>query len=449
MEKIYDLRETHYFQNDTIEKFEYIEIECENKSDIHKEEATYNFNIRGEDDNIFYSDGYLHQQLKITDSKGESIANKKVSLVNGGGLIKSKKLKIGSTVIESNTGYCEILDQVIRQINFTPEYTKSEGKNMLFIPDTYDTVDINKFRYEGVLIETTKITDFFNNLKINEKYNKGFDKRYYFTKNSQTVHIWIPLKYIFDFFNEYRKVLSGFHVRMEFERNHSKNMLITNEVNPDFRVEVENISLLLPYVQFRNDARIRFEELKTLKSYIDIYWDHFRINVTNTQLKVSNGSWPIPTEWDEVSAVYIVPQYLERADDYKKNNLIFDNLNIIEYWITVNGQDYPEKHYKVDFPKKAYNHSYTAVLKAGNNGFTSETGSNISYEAFGELYPILCIDLSAHKNLAFLNKRILYFNWKLQSNTQKDYRFYVILKERNKCYLNMYKNEFTFAKKDD
>ncbi|GBN04837.1 hypothetical protein AVEN_1921-1 [Araneus ventricosus] len=142
---------------------------------------------------------------------------------------------------------------------------------------------------------------------------------------------------------------------MEFERNHSKNMIITNEVNPDFRVEVEDISLLLPYVQFRNDARIRFEELKALNSYINIYWDHFRIDVTNTQLKVSNGSCPISTQWDEVSAVYIIPQYFDRDDDYEKNNLIFDNLDIIEYWITVNGQDYPEKHYKVDFPKKAYN----------------------------------------------------------------------------------------------
>ncbi|GBN00753.1 hypothetical protein AVEN_208741-1 [Araneus ventricosus] len=215
---------------------------------------------------------------------------------------------------------------------------------------------------------------------------------------------------------------------MEFQRNNSKNMLITDEVNPDFRVEVENISLFLPYVQFRNDARIRFEELKTLNSYIDIYWDHFRIDVTNTQLKVSNGLCPIPTESDEVSAVYIVPQYFDRADDYEKNNLIFDNLNIIEYWITVNGQDYPEKHYKVDFAKKDYNHPYTAVLKAGENGFTSETEGMISYEGFGELYPILCIDLSAHKNLAFLDKRTLYFNWKLRNNTQKDYRFYVILK---------------------
>ncbi|GBN31784.1 hypothetical protein AVEN_61648-1 [Araneus ventricosus] len=143
---------------------------------------------------------------------------------------------------------------------------------------------------------------------------------------------------------------------MEFQRNRSKNMLITDELNPDFRVEVENISLFLPNVQFRNDARIRFEELKTLNSYIDIYWDHFRIDVTNTQLKVSNGSCPIPTESDEVSAVYIIRQYFDRAEDYKKNNLIFDNLDIIEYWITVNGQDYPEKHYKVDFPKKDYNH---------------------------------------------------------------------------------------------
>ncbi|GIY77723.1 uncharacterized protein CDAR_13991 [Caerostris darwini] len=449
MEKIYDLTDTRYFENNDFEKFEYKEIECENLSNVEDENATYKFNIKGENDNIFYSGGYINLQLKITDKNGAPIGNRKATFVNGGGLFKSKKLQIGAITIETNNESCSVLDQVIRHIHFTNDYSKSEAQNMFFYSDTADTMDLNKLKYDGTLTDTTKMTEFHNNLKINENYNKGFYKRYNLTKNSQSVYIMIPLKYMFDFFNEYRKALTGFHTRMEFTRNTNKDMIITDDINADFKAIVEKISLSLPYVQFKNKANLKSVELKVLNSYIDIYWDHYRIEKSGVNLKVKYGSYKLSTEWDEVSAMYIIPQYIDRNDDYTKNNLIFDNLGMIEYWITANGQDYPEYHYKVNFPNKDYNNAYTALLKEGYNANNTETGCMIGYEEFGKIYPFLCINLSAHKNFTSVGPRELIFHWKLEKNTQKDYMFYFILKERNKCYLNMYQNEFTFIEKKD
>ncbi|KAF8766573.1 hypothetical protein HNY73_019622 [Argiope bruennichi] len=88
MEKIYDLTDTHYFQNNDLEQFEYQEKECENPSYAYDENATYKFSIRGENDNIFYSGAYIHLEMKITDKNDLNIGNRKATFENGGGFFK-------------------------------------------------------------------------------------------------------------------------------------------------------------------------------------------------------------------------------------------------------------------------------------------------------------------------------------------------------------------------
>ncbi|GIX80294.1 uncharacterized protein CDAR_394051 [Caerostris darwini] len=100
---------------------------------------------------IPHGGGYINLQLKITDKNGAPTGNRKATFVNGGGLFKSKKLQIGAVTIETHNESCSVLDQVIRHIHFTNDYSKSETQNMFFYSDTADTMDINKLKYDGMI----------------------------------------------------------------------------------------------------------------------------------------------------------------------------------------------------------------------------------------------------------------------------------------------------------
>ncbi|GFX69615.1 uncharacterized protein TNCV_1769841 [Trichonephila clavipes] len=312
MNKIFKLDNTDYNYDDDIESFEYREVRHEN-SDNSMENVTYNFFIQDTNANILYSNGYVQQKLRIVNDNGIAIAEDNVALVNGGGWINANRFTLGTTEIESNINYSALILQVLGLIHFTPDYSSSEATNMFFYMDTSDNADRRPLKCHETLTDATEITDFFKNLVTNEKYNHGFTKRSEFTKNSKTGTIWIPLKYVFDFLREYKKVITGMEVKLEFQRNNSKNMVYTDE-NKDYKVVVEDLSLWLPYVRFKNSAATKFNEL--------------------------SGCYTIKATSDEVLSLYVIPQYTDRYENAKENNMLFDNLAV---------------SYMMDFEKEDYN----------------------------------------------------------------------------------------------
>lgn len=445
MNKIYELDNTDYYYDDDIESFEYREVRHEN-SDNSTENATYNFFIQDTNASILYSNGYLQQKLKIVNTNGTLIADDNVTLVNGAGLINANRFTLGSTEIESNINYSALMRQVLGLIHFTPDYSSSEATNMLFYVDTSDTADRKPLKFDGNLAENTKITEFFQKLGTNDKYNKGFVERCKFTQNSNTVTLWVPLKYIFDFFREYKKVITGLQVKFEFQRNHSENMLFTDEQNKTYKVVVEDLTLWLPYVRFKNSAAAKFNDLRLSDKSVEINWNQHTIVKSNIFDKNANGSYSLRATSDEVLSLYVIPQYTERYENAKHNNMLFDNLDMTECWLMINNVKVPTVSYMMDFEKKDYNRLYTALLESGLNNITSETGCMVDYSSFGKLYPIICFNLAHHQNYTDTSNLMIEFNWRLRNNTTKNYVFYFILQERKKCYLNIKNQEITMVK---
>lgn len=429
--KIYDLADTQYFENREIESFEYTQYEKDGNTTNQSENATYNFTIEGQN-NFLYSDGFLQVESKIVKQNGDSIGEENVTFVNTGGLIDSYKLLINDVVVEQNNADTSLMHHVLFLINFTPDYSTSEPTNMLFFPDTSDKAD--RAVFSGNEVDVTKLSHVVNNLKLNENYNKGFALRCNFTKNSNVVTTWFPLKYLFSFFNYYKKVIPNSTVKIEIQRNSSENMIYTTE-NNNYKVVIENVKLWLPHIKFKNDAKIIFEKFKFNNEEINIKWNQYRIVKSNSLIN-SDGSCHITSTSDDVLGIYVIPQYIEREKNAKQNNMIFDNLDMIECGLMINNIPHPYKHYEMDFPKKAYNRLYSTLFKAGKN-YTTDTGNMISYSDFGLLYPIICFDLSNHENYTSLENLRINFEYKLRNAPGKEYRFYFILEERKVCKLNV------------
>ncbi|GFW55296.1 uncharacterized protein TNCV_116821 [Trichonephila clavipes] len=335
--------------------------------------------------------------------------------------------------------------QVLGLIHFTPDYSSSEATNMFFYLDTSYNADRRPLKFHGTLTDATKMTDFFKNLVTNEKYNQGFTKRREFTKNSKTVTIWIPLKYVFDFFRKYKKVITGMQVKFEFQRYNSKNIVYTDE-NKDYKVVVEDLSLWLPYVRLKNSAATKFNELRLSDKNVEINWNQHSIVKSNIFLKNSSGFYTITATSDGVLSLYVIPQYTDRYGNVKENNMLLDNLDMTECYLMINNIKVPTVSYMMDFEKEDYNRIYASLLESGLNTITSETGCMVNYSNFGKLYPIICFNLAHHQNYTDTNNLTIEFNWRLRNNPAKNYVFYFILQERKKCYLNIKNQDITMIK---
>lgn len=428
-----------------LESFEYKEIKEQLNTTGQSERETYQFVISDQHAKILYHAGYLHQQLKIVKSNGTSVGEENVTLVNGGGMLRTSTLTIGTSKMDVDINHSSLLVHIMGLVNFTRDYLSSEPTNMLYYPDTADSADRGDFKYDSPtpLTDQTTLTTLFKGLKLNDRQNRGFLKRWQLTKNSRSVDILIPLKYIFAFFNDFKKVITGFEVKMEFQRETNANMLYTDAQNPDYQVTVEKISLWLPYVEFKPAVESKFQQL--LNSAYDVTWRQPRIQPSTNQ-SADRGAYSIPATSDEVYSLIVVPQYVDRRNDFKRNNMVFDHLDMKECWLMVNNVQVPLVRYTSDFQNKKYPRIYEGLLQMGENTIDDMTGCFVDRENFGTLYPMICFDLSKHKSYTDLSNLMIEFNWELKAPPAKEYMFYFVLMEKKRCQLNMAEKRITHLK---
>lgn len=444
MEKIYDLQNYFYHYEDNIESKELLEFRLP-KTDISKD-TKFLFHITETNAKILLSESFVKLKWKILKRNGDSIDKENVTAVCGLNPFKSKKLTIGKTTVEHVDGYFDIIQHVKRLIEYTPEYLTSQPTDMFVYLDSNDTTDRKKFiiQDDGTITDQTLITALTNKLKVieNENYNEGFEKRCKLTEDSKTVTILIPLSEIFDFIEAYPKIFTDFEIKIEFERNSDENMLYTNEKN-DYKVEFEDLSLLLTHVQLKNNAEEMYNKLLLSDHPISIKWNHYEISRTNRIDRDISGTYQIPALSDEVLTLIVIPQYFDRSENYKENNMIFDNLDMVECWYSINGIPKPSEHYKMEFTNGEWNRPFEELLKKLIINKNTETAALIDYLKFAKLYPIITFDLSNHENYTSLNNLRITFHYKLKKQTNKEYVFYFITEVRKNTTLNMKKKTIT------
>ena len=441
MDNVWDLENYFYHHEDNIESKELIDFKLPN-IDLNKANQKYEFHIHDSNSRILLSDSYVHLKWRILKKDGNSIGNDNVTAVCGLNPFKSKKLTINGTSIEHVSDDLHIIQHLLRLGEYTPEYLSSQATELFIFLDSNDTTDRKKFIVgnDGTITPQTPITQITDKLKVieNEDYNEGFDKRYELTKDSKYNTIWIPLRQIFDFVKNYPKVLPGHEIKIEFERNSDENMLYTDVANPNYKVEFVELSLKLAHIKLKNSGRVNFDKLVASGKNIDIYWNNYDIYRINQIDKHNRGSYNIPASTDEILKLYVIPQYTDRTDNIKSNNMIFDNLDMIECWYSINGIPKLAEHYMMDFNNKEWNRLYEAFLEVTTNKST-ETAPLLDYFKFGELYPIICFDLSKHEDYISVGSLTVSFNYRLRNDTNKAYVLYIITEVRKRSTINIKK----------
>lgn len=439
MENIWDLKSIPDYYSNKIAKYEYKEYK-EDSVNV-KESDNYKFTITDVNSPILYSNGYIYLESKITKNDGSSIGTDNVTFVNGGNLFKEAKLKIVKTSVDSNDEGASLLHHINGLINFTKDYSNSEATNMLYYIDTSESPNKNKIIINNPDGDVKKGSDI--QLKENASYNKGFRQRWILTKNSNIIKFWIPLRQLFGFFNDFRKLIFGVPVIFEFRRNSSNDMLYTDTLNPNYKIIISAFTLWLPIVELYPSIDAEFKSMALNSKPIEITWCSAVIIKGNTET-TKGGSCHIRTTSDEVLSVSVIPQYIEKENNQNQNNMIFDNLDLIKCHMTCNNNQIPLEQYEMSFKdgELDYNRCYSELLAAGLNTHNTESGCLISYENYGRLYPIIHFNLSNHPEYVNIANLRLEFKWELRTIPNKPYRFYFIVNEKRRGLLDMGKNKF-------
>jgi len=431
------------YKDARFKKYEYQEHNEQSVNIRDLDNTNYEFIIQDQNDYIHYNQGYLCVQLQILKNDGTNItAADNVTFVNTGNLFTKAELRINNVTAEY-VDNPDLARQVLGLANFTEDYLKGEASNMLYYPDTSDTTQKYQNVYIGVadqkLDTVENINKFLKNVRYNTNYNDGFAKRSVISKNSNIFKIWIPLRHYFAFLNTYDNAMSQLVFRFTFTRNTSENMLIADDGG--YKVSFKDLTMWLPHVIFTDEFEVKY--LPEIQQTFSLDWTTFRLFQVNNLIS-KTGSCIVNTALDRVEGVYVIPQLDNRSNNIKKNNMIFDNLNITQAHVRANNQKYPDEDYNTDFSMTTqnYNRQYKDFLASGLNTNNSLHGPLIDYLSYGSLYPIFYFDTSAHSYITNINSIKLEFFWQLKEYPASSYRFYFVVLEKRRAELNMSKHHF-------
>ncbi|GIY65915.1 uncharacterized protein CDAR_317371 [Caerostris darwini] len=274
-----------------------------NVVDPDKSQQMYTFTISDTNDAILYSDGYICIDVKILDNVEDN-----VTLVNTGNVFTRGTLQIGGHIIEEISK--PSLVHFIHSLgNFTKDYESSEATNMFIFKDTADSSDREPFTFVGTHGDDEKMPSLIKKIKMNEKYNKGFDQR---------------------------KLMTGIEVKFEFMRNELvNNMLYTNVNNKVYKVSIPNITLLLPHVRLNPEVSVKYLTFLESNEDLEIEWIAPILRESDS-LGDSSGTIPVKLLADDIVSILVIPQYVERENNENQNNMVFDNLDLTSCSITIN-----------------------------------------------------------------------------------------------------------------
>jgi len=374
--------------------------------------------------------GLLRQDFQILKSDNSNIAaNENVTITNNLINLYQQISYFMNDVEICTCAFIGIKTLVENLLHFSGDYAESAGSNILWFLDTADTTDTNEFIYSGnktIKLKDADITigQLLENYKRNPNYNKGFAFRREETKNSQLISVFIPLEQIFGFFKNVDKVFKGVTQRLDITKN-SNNNIIHTSTDEIYKLEIKYISWYLPVVKPSLSIRGDLEYLFAKGTKNTIYWQESNV-YRSIPSRLSEGTIILCSSQHKPANIYVMFQKDSRRNNRKSTEMLFDNLNVERLQIEVASKRFPEFPY--NFKGGNYRRAYLNFLNAGFK-LNCDTGTQLSYNTFKNLYPIFHFDLTAMEDSVYSNAvapQIL-LDYALKEAPTEDYVVYTMI----------------------
>ena len=305
-----------------------------------------------------------------------------VTLINNGMmyLFSDVRYHLASHEIEvlQNPGHATTMLGVLK---YPDDFTKSQGLNQLWIPDT--------------IIPDNNIAD--------KDENKGFEKRFnYIIADSApagSFEFKIPLKHFLGFCEDYRKILYGMQQKLTLTRSGNINdpifRLAANDIG---KLIIDKIRWFMPHVIPSDAYRLQLDKIIEKKEKIPVGYRMLQCDSSSVPQASTNFTWRLGVKSSpDIPRFIIVGFQIDKNNQQVKNPAIFDNLDVRNIYVTLNAKRYPDTDYDTNFERNHYSRIYgdaTSFRKKFYNMDELVSNSGIEPIDYKHIYPLYLFDVS-------------------------------------------------------
>jgi hypothetical protein len=383
------------------------------------------------------------ESTNINPGQAGNIADGAVTLENGAPLFSDATYRINGKIIE-RVEYLHKKILVSNLLEYSEDYARSSASDQFWYPDTGTLGDavsdfsisapaaggLEFFTVAGddVGVRTLRVTNSAVTVnqpvggapqvlglratgdyqgRPNPEYNEGWTKRLALTANSKLVVLRIPLARIFGYCKSVQLVSTGVQHEIELFRTDNVDIFHASDPGPDPMntannrpiLEISKASIWMPHLKPSLSTAVAIEKMLSQGGSQIIPFEYTNVyRLTGQETQSINWLFKSATE-RPTKCVFFFQQEIDPADaknTYYVNKSKFDPLNVVRASLTVMGTKIPEYDFESNFDsaKLDYSRLYNELMRVSDkHPMDYNTGTQISYKQFGELYPLICFDL--------------------------------------------------------
>ena len=319
------------------------------------------------------------------------------TLINNGimCLFSDVRYHLASHEIEvlQNPGYATTM---LGMLKYPDDFTKSQGLNQLWAPDTF-------------IDDDNVVAD--NNGKFKGE-NKGIEIRHkYIIKSPNSkgkFSFKIPLKHFLGFCEDYKKVIYGMQQRLTLTRTGDNDAIFllkrdganaqAAKIQADQgRVNIEKIRWFMPHIIPSDAYRLQLDKIIERKEKIPV--GYRMLQCDNTPVPNNPAfTWRLGVKSSpDIPRFIIVGFQIDKNNQQIKNPALFDHCNVRNIYVTLNAKRYPDTDYENNFINNQYSRIYgdTALFrKKFYNMDELVSNSGIDPISYKDLFPLFLFDVS-------------------------------------------------------
>ena len=299
-----------------------------------------------------------------------------ITLINNGimYLFSDVRYHLASHEIEvlQNPGQATTM---LGMLKYPDDFTKSEGLNHLWTPDTNNDADI-----------------------INDS---GFKKRHAHiilrSDPKGTFSFKIPLKHFLGFCEDYKKIY-GMQQRLTLTRTGDDNAIFRDNATVEGTIEIEKISWFMPHVIPSDAYRLQLDKIIEKKEKIPVGYRMLQCDSTQVSPNSTAFTWRLGVKSSPDIPRFIIVGFQNNKDNNQQTNpALFNHLFVRNIYVTLNAKRYPDTDYNNDFTKNQYSRIYgdaTLFRKIFFNMDELVSNSGIDPINYKDLFPLYLFDVS-------------------------------------------------------
>lgn len=382
--------------DNSIESFNYIDYTPQSQSNLDQRGTPIHIDINASDNYLIPSKSYLviKGQLVRNDNNNPFAADAQITLVNNAMmyLFSEVSYSAGGTIMERITNPGQVTS-MLGYLSQPDDYNTSSALKSCWSKDTTVSANSNEFSPSVAAPAAGYIP------VKNPEYNQGFATRRGLLMSANPLGSFsfiIPFNHMFGF-SDYNKVIYSVKHSLTLTRNSTDNLAIHRAHGVgDGKIKLTNITWRVPHITVETATKMELWKIIESKSTIPVAFPARTCESTIVP-ETHSFSWRANvTSGIEMPRWIIVGFQTAKNRTQEQNPSVFDNLNLTNAYVALNGEKYPRYDVINNFPLNDYSVLYEMFdsFKREFYGFNSFVGgTQVNFATFKTLFPIIVFDV--------------------------------------------------------